>query len=101
MDWVMVWHACSIPLLWDDDPTRVVRVYYPFQVFIIDWLLIFVNQTQVGADLRYLLLQRVTYELSVDPVVSLQNIQKKKKKKKKIYSIKVVIIPPDNSYLFS
>ena len=48
MDWVMVWHACSIPLLWDD-PTQVVRVYYPRQVFIIDWLLMFLNQTQVGA----------------------------------------------------
>ena len=30
------------------------RVHYPLQVFIIDWLLKFVNQTQVGADLRYL-----------------------------------------------
>ena len=52
MDWVMTWHACSIPLFWDDQ-TRVVRVYYPLQEFIIDWLLMFVNQTQVGADLRY------------------------------------------------
>ena len=25
------------------------RVYHPVQVFIIDWLLIIVNQTQVGA----------------------------------------------------
>ena len=42
----MVWHACSIPLFRDDQP-RVVQVYYPLQVFIIDWLLMFVNQTQV------------------------------------------------------
>ena len=46
----MVQHACSIPLF-RDDRTRVVRVYYPLQEFIIDWLLMFVNQTQVGADL--------------------------------------------------
>ena len=39
----------------------VVRVYYPLQIFLIDWLLMSVNQTQVGADLRYLLLLRVTY----------------------------------------
>ena len=32
------------------------RVYHPLQVFIIDWLLMFVNQTQVGANFRYLLL---------------------------------------------
>ena len=51
----MVWHACSIPLF-PDDRTRVVRVYYPLQIFIIDWVLMFVNQTQVGADLGYLLL---------------------------------------------
>ena len=50
MDWVMVWHACSIPLFWDDR-TRIVQVYYPLQIFIIDWLLMFVNQTQLGADL--------------------------------------------------
>ena len=42
--------------LFRDDRTRIVPVYYPLQVFIIDWLLMFVNQTQVGADLRYLLL---------------------------------------------
>ena len=47
MDWVMVWHTCSIPLFRDDhdDQTRVVRVYYPVQVFIIDWFIMFVNQT--------------------------------------------------------
>ena len=50
MDRVMIWHACSIPLF-QDDQTRVMRVHYPLQVFIIDWLLKFVNQTQVGADL--------------------------------------------------
>ena len=63
MDWIMVWHACSIPLVRDDhdDRIRVVRVYYPLQVFIIDWFIMFVNQTQMGTDLRYLLLQRVTY----------------------------------------
>ena len=55
-----IWHTCLIPLFRDDRPT-VVRVYYPLQVFIIDWLLMFVNQTQVGADLRYLLLEHVTY----------------------------------------
>ena len=32
----MVWHACSIPLFRDDHDDRVVRVYYPLQVFIID-----------------------------------------------------------------
>ena len=41
----------AIPLFWDDR-TRVVWVYYPLQVFIIDWLLMFVNQTQEGADLK-------------------------------------------------
>ena len=46
----MVWHACSIPLFRDDRPS-LVRAYYPLHVFIIDWLLMFVNQTQVGADL--------------------------------------------------
>ena len=30
----------------------VVWVYYPLQVFIIDWLLMFVNQTQEGTDLK-------------------------------------------------
>ena len=44
-----IWIA--IPLF-RDDRTRVVWVYYPLQVFIIDWLLMFVNQTQEGADLR-------------------------------------------------
>ena len=47
--------TCSIPLF-PDDRTRVVQVNYPFQIFVIDWLLMLVNQTQVGADLRYLLL---------------------------------------------
>ena len=28
------------------------RVYHPLQVFIIDWLLMLVNQTQVGANLK-------------------------------------------------
>ena len=35
-----------------DERPRVVRVYYPLQAcqfFIIDWFLMFVNQTQVGA----------------------------------------------------
>ena len=43
----------SIPLF-RDDRIRVVHVYYPLQVLglFIDWLLMFVNQTQVGADLR-------------------------------------------------
>ena len=48
----MVWHA--LILLFRDD--RKLQVYHPLQVFIIDWLLMFVNQTQVGVDLRYLLL---------------------------------------------
>ena len=33
-------------------PNQIVWVYYPLQVFIIDWLLMFVNQTQEGADLK-------------------------------------------------
>ena len=41
----MVWHTFSIPLF-RDDRTRVVRVYYPLQIVIIDWLLMFVNQTK-------------------------------------------------------
>ena len=28
----------------------MVGVYYPFQTFIIDWHLMFVNQTQVGTN---------------------------------------------------
>ena len=52
---VTVWRACLIPLFWND-PTPVMRVYYPLQVFIIDWFLMIENQTQVEADLRYLLL---------------------------------------------
>ena len=51
----MVWHACSIPLF-RDDQTSVVQVYHLLQIFIIDWLRMFVNKTQVGADLRYILL---------------------------------------------
>ena len=46
----MAWQACSIALF-REDRTSVVQVYYPFQVFTIDWLLMFVNQTLVGADL--------------------------------------------------
>ena len=41
----------AIPLF-RDDRTRVVWVYYPLQVFIVDWLLMFVNQTQEGAHLK-------------------------------------------------
>ena len=33
---------------------------YPLLVLIIDWFIVFANQTQVYADLKYLLLQRVT-----------------------------------------
>ena len=47
----MVWHASRF-----DSVVRMVkmtepelRVYHPLQVFIIDWLLIIVNRTQVGA----------------------------------------------------
>ena len=50
-EWTELWYDTlqgSIPLF-RDDRTRVARVYHPFQVFIIDWLLIIVNQTQVGA----------------------------------------------------
>ena len=28
------------------------QVYHPLQVFSIDWLIMFVNQTQVGANLK-------------------------------------------------
>ena len=52
----MVWHKLFDFTLVRDDRTRVVRDYYPLQIVIIDWLLMFVNQTQVGADFRYLLL---------------------------------------------
>ena len=54
-EWTELWNGTHVRFffLWDE-PTRVVRVYYPLRVFIIDWLLMFVNQTQVGADLRYL-----------------------------------------------
>ena len=45
----------AIPLSWDDR-TRVVWVYYLLQVFVIDWLLMFVIQTQEGAALKYILL---------------------------------------------
>ena len=31
--------------------TELESIYYPFEVFIIDWLLMFANQTQVRADL--------------------------------------------------
>ena len=34
------------------DQTRVVRVYYPLQVPITDWLLMFANQTQVRAQFQ-------------------------------------------------
>ena len=36
------------------------RVYYPLQVMIIDWFIMFVNQTQVQAVLRCLSLYHVT-----------------------------------------
>ena len=32
------------------EPELCEFIYYPLQVFIIDWFLMFVNQTQVGAD---------------------------------------------------
>ena len=40
-EWTEVWYIALVSLV----PTRVVRVYYPLQVFIIYWPLIFVNQT--------------------------------------------------------
>ena len=45
-EWTELWFGTlqgSIPLF-RDDRTRIVRVYYPLQVFIIDWLLILVNR---------------------------------------------------------
>ena len=63
-EWTELWYGMLqglIPLL-QDDRTRVVRVYCHLHICIIDWLLMFVNQTQVGADLQYLLL-RITYGL--------------------------------------
>ena len=51
-EWTELWYSMlhgSIPLFQDTEPE--LRVYCPLQhvqVFIIDWLLIFVNQTQVG-----------------------------------------------------
>ena len=48
-------HA-SLIRLFQDDQTAVTRVYYPLQVFIIDWLLMFVNQVHVRVDFAYLLL---------------------------------------------
>ena len=53
-EWTELWYGTfqgSIPLF-QDNWTRVVRVYYPLLLFIIDWILMFVKQTQVGADLR-------------------------------------------------
>ena len=40
--------------------TRVVLVYYPLQVLIIDWFKMFVNQTQVQADFKVHFAVRVT-----------------------------------------
>ena len=52
MDWVygMAHLFDSFVMRWWDDP-RVVRIYYPLQVFITDWFLMFVNQTQVRVNL--------------------------------------------------
>ena len=44
---VMVLHACSIPLF-RDDQTKFMRVHFPIQY--LSWLLMLVNQTQVGVD---------------------------------------------------
>ena len=40
---------------------RVVDFFYPLQVLIVDWFITFVNQAQVQADFRYLLLELVIF----------------------------------------
>ena len=53
VQWTELWYGTLqglIPLFWDDQTHEPeLRVYHPLQVFIIDWLLMIVNQTQVGA----------------------------------------------------
>ena len=50
--WTELWYGTLVRFFCSNsDRPRVVRVYYPLQVFIIDWFLMFVNQTQVRADL--------------------------------------------------
>ena len=71
----MVLYTCLIPLF-QGDRTRVVQVYYPLQIVIIDWLLMFVNQT-VGADLLGVLHPRPVFGLFLHFSQKLQHIGNK------------------------
>ena len=54
-EWIELWYGTLVRFLClEMTELRVVQVFYPLKVFIIDWLLMFVNETQVGANLRYL-----------------------------------------------
>ena len=56
-EWNELWYGTlQVSILCSEMNGPELCEFIPFQIFIIDWFLMSVNQTQVGADLRYLLL---------------------------------------------